>query len=179
MGTPETAVDRLVCNSIPVPPATFLVMDTEGLPGNKNGVINKSDAQDLILDILAKDMLSILKNPDVCLLDKNAPVDNGGATPVTPGDMAVLVRTNVQAEAVQKALVKRGIPCFLSKTGSVFDSIQAQELYDILCAVDRPGDMGLIKAALVSSVYHADEAVLRRMNTDETLAGTWQDRFAG
>ena len=85
---------------------------------------------------------------------------------MTPGDMAVLVRTNVQAEAVQKALVKRGIPCCLSKTGSVFDSIQAQELYDILCAVDRPGDMGLIKAALVSSVYHADEAFLRCMNTD-------------
>ena len=179
VGTPETAVDRLVCNSIPVPPATFLVMDTEGLPSNKNGVINKSDAQDLILDILATDMLSILKNPDVCLLDKDAPGDNGGETPVTPGDMAVLVRTNVQAEAVQKALVKRGIPCFLSKTGSVFDSIQAQELYDILCAVDRPGDMGLIKAALVSSVYHADEAFLRCMNTDDTLAGTWQDRFAG
>jgi exodeoxyribonuclease V beta subunit len=179
VGTPETAVDRLVCNGNPVPPATFLVVDTEGVPRNKNGAINKSDAQNLILDILARDMLSILKHPDVRLLDKDAPGDDDGAPPVTPGDMAVLVRTNVQAEAVQKALVKRGIPCFLSKTGSVFDSIQAQELYDILCAVDRPGDMGLIKAALVSSVYQADEAFLRRMNTDDTLAGTWQDRFAG
>ena len=180
VGTPETAVDRLVCNGNPVPPATFLVVDTQGVPRNKNGAINKSDAQNLILDILAKDMLSILKHPDVRLLDKDAPGDDDdGAPSVTPGDMAVLVRTNVQAEAVQKALVKRGIPCFLSKTGSVFDSIQAQELYDILCAVDRPGDMGLIKAALVSSVYQAGEAFLRRMNTDDTLAGTWQDRFAG
>ncbi|WP_020587463.1 exodeoxyribonuclease V subunit beta [Desulfobacter curvatus] len=179
VGTPETAIDRLVCNDIPVPPATFLVVDTQGLPGNKNGVINKTDARDLILEIFAKDMLSILKNPDVCLRDKDASADNGAATPVTPGDMAVLVRTNSQAEAVQKALVKRGIPCFLSKTGSVFDSIQARELYDILCAVARPGDMGLIKAALVSSVYLADEAFLKIMNTDDTLAGTWQDRFAG
>jgi len=179
VGTPKTAVDRLVCNGIPVPPATFVVVDTQGVPVNKNGVINKADAQNLILDIFAKDMLSLLKNPDVCLLDKDAPGDNGGATPVTPGDMAVLVRTNSQAEAVQKALVKRGIPCFLSKTGSVFDSIQAQELYDILCAVDRPGDMGLIKAALVSSVYQVDEAFLRRMNTDDTLAGVWQDWFTG
>ncbi len=177
--TPETAVDRLVCNTRPVPPATFLIVDTQGVPGNKNGVINKSDARNVVLEILAKDMLSILNTPDICLLNKDVPGDKGGATPVTPGDMAVLVRTNVQAEAVQKALVKRGIPCFLSKTGSVFDAIQARELYDILCAVDRPGEMGLIKAALVSSVYRADEAFLRRLNTDDTLAGTWQDRFSG
>ncbi len=179
VGTPDTAVDRLVCNGVPVPPATFLVVDTQGVSGNKNGVINKSDAQDLILDILAKDMLSILRDTHICLLDKDAPDDKDAATPVTPGDMAVLVRTNAQAEAVQQALVQRGIPCFLSGTGSVFDSVQARELYDILCAVARPGDMGLIRAALVSSVYQADEAFLRRMNTHDTLAGTWQDRFAG
>ena len=179
VGTPETAVERLVCNGVPVPPATFVLVDTEGLPGNKNGVINKSDAQDLILDTFAKDMLSILKDPQTCLRGKDKSGDQGAATPVTPGEMAVLVRTNLQAEAVQKALVKRGIPCFLSKTGSVFDSVQARELYDILCAVARPGEMGLIKAALVSSVYQADEAFLRRMNTDDTLTGFWQDRFAG
>jgi exodeoxyribonuclease V beta subunit len=173
VGTPDTAVDRLVCNGSPVPPATFLVVDTQDVPGNKNGVINKTDARHLILDIFAKDLLSILKNPDVCLLDQDLSI------PITPGDMAVLVRTNSQAEAVQQALVKRGIPCFLSKTGSVFDSIQARELYDILCAVNRPGDMGLIKAALVSSVYQADEAFLKRMNTDDTLAGVWQERFSG
>ena len=178
VGTPDTAVDRLVCNGVPVPPATFLVVDTEGLPRNKTGVINKSDAQDFILDIFAKDMLCLLKDPDTCLLDKDAPDDKDAATPVTPGDMAVLVRTNGQAEAIQKALVKRGIPCFLSRTGSVFDAVQARELYDILCAVERPGEMGLIKAALVSSVYQADEAFLTRMNIDDTLAGTWQDRFS-
>ncbi|WP_321492254.1 exodeoxyribonuclease V subunit beta [uncultured Desulfobacter sp.] len=175
VGTPDAAVDRLVCNGAPVAPATFLVVETQGLPCNKNGVVNKSDAQAVIPDILARDMLSILKDSGVGLLDKDA----SGKAPVTPGDMAVLVRSNAQAEAVQQALVKRGIPCFLSKTGSVFDSIQARELYDILCAVARPGDMGLIKAALVSSVYQADEAFLRHMNTDDTLAGIWQDRFSG
>ena len=173
VGTPDTAVDRLVCNGGAVPPVTVLVVETQEVPGNKNGVINKTDARNLILDIFAKDMLAILNNPDLCLLDKD------GSNPITPGDMAVLVRTNSQAEAVQQVLVKRGIPCFLSKTGSVFDSPQARELYDILCAVDRPGDMGLIKAALVSSVYQADEAFLKRMNTDDTLAGVWQERFAG
>ncbi|WP_035237627.1 exodeoxyribonuclease V subunit beta [Desulfobacter vibrioformis] len=176
--TPDTAVDRLVCNGVPVPPATFLVVDKDGLPCNKNGLVNKSDAQRIIPDILARDMLSLLKDPDICLLDKDAPDDRDAATPVTPGDMAVLVRTNVQAEAVQQALVQRGIPCFLSRTGSVFDAVQARELYDILCAVASPGDMCLIRAALVSSVYQADEAFLKRMNTDDTLAGTWQDRFA-
>lgn len=177
--TPQTAVDRLVCNCVPVPPATFLVADTQQMPNNKNGVMNKTDAKDFILDVFAKDMLCILKNPDFCLLDKDSPDDKGAATPVRPGDMAVLVRTNAQAESVQKVLVKHGIPCFLSKTGSVFDSIQAREFYDILCAVDRPGDMGLIKAALASSVYQADETLLKKMNSDETLAGAWQDRFTG
>jgi len=180
VGTPETAVERLVRNGVPVPPATFLVVNPEGLSRDKNGALNRSDARDLVLDILAKDMLSLLQDPHTCLVDDgDAPGDKDAASPVTPGDMAVLVRTNAQAGAVQKALGERGIPCYLSKTGSVFDSIQARELYDILCAVARPGDMGLIRAALVSSVYQADEWVLRQMNTHDTLAGTWQDRFAG
>ena len=163
VGTPDTAVDRLVKKGVPAAPATFLAVDTQGLPGNKNGVINKGDALQIIPRILAWDMLSILNDPALCLLDKDGAGNgsDGGGAPVTPGDMAVLVRTNSQAEAVQNALVKRGIPCFLSKTGSVFDAVQATELYDILCAVAKPGDMGLVKAALVSSVYRGQRGIFK------------------
>ncbi len=176
--TPDSAFERLFQDNSPLAPTRVVMVDRDGFSCDRSGMIKKSDGQESIPDILARDMLSIFKNPKISLA---AGGDRGGpviSAPVTPGEMAVLVRTNKQAELVYQALARYGIPCYLSSTGSVFDSIQARELFDILSAVNRPNNMGLIRAALVSSVYQADEAFFCRMDDDDALAGFWQERFA-
>ncbi|MCG8684638.1 MAG: UvrD-helicase domain-containing protein, partial [Desulfobacterales bacterium] len=173
--TPDYAVDILVKESKPVPPVSFVMMNRNTMACDRSGMIKKAVAIDMLPKILATDILSILNDPHLCLKQKGSGEDESNR--IFPGDMAVLVRTNDQAEAVRQALSQNNIPCFLSKTGSVFDSPQAIELFDILSAVDRPEHTGLVKAAMVSSVYGATESFLLRLKDEDELMAGWQDRF--
>ena len=177
VGTPESAFDRLFQGRTPAVPTRFVMVDRTQVPCDRSGMIKKNSGREAMADLLARDMLSILNDAGVTLAGKGD--EPGTSARVTPGDMAVLVRTNNQAQMVYQALSRRKIPCYLSKTGSVYDSVQAVELFDILSAVAHPGDMGLIRGALSSSVYGASEAFLKKMDQDDALAGDWQERFAG
>jgi len=123
---------------------------------------------------VASDILSLLQS-DKQLIKKDT--DPPGPEKITPNDIAVLVRTNIQAEQVQKALSGLNIPSYLSKTGSVFDSVQAIDLHDILWAVYHCNNKGYIKAALCTSVFNFSSDMLAELDRDEVLFFKWQDRF--
>ncbi|MCG8564215.1 MAG: PD-(D/E)XK nuclease family protein, partial [Desulfobacterales bacterium] len=91
--------------------------------------------------------------------------------------MAVLVRSHHQADMVKTALAEAGIPAHMSKTGSVYESVHARELCDILMAVQEPGHLGLIRGALCTSVFGFLPIDLARR--DDGFDGMWQDRFYG
>ncbi|MDF2806021.1 MAG: exodeoxyribonuclease [Cellulosimicrobium sp.] len=66
----------------------------------------------------------------------------GGAgrwRPLEPRDVAVLTRTNAQAEAVRSALVALGVPAVVSGPSSVFGSAAAQDWLTLLAALEQPG----------------------------------------
>lgn len=170
---PDGARDRFLVDGQPVPPLQIAFTDREGLALDRGGRITKAAAMAAFPDILARDILALLTN-NTCTLEG---LEGGTARP-DPGDMAVLVRTNAQAEAVYGALSRRGIPAYLSKTGSVFDSPQALELYDLLSAAAAPDDPGLLKAALSGSLFGCGPEDLLRMDEDQALADHWQERFA-
>ncbi|TFF12785.1 UvrD-helicase domain-containing protein [Cellulosimicrobium funkei] len=72
--------------------------------------------------------------------------DAGGAAsdaarwrPLEPRDVAVLTRTNAQAEAVRSALVALGVPAVVSGPSSVFGSAAAQDWLTLLAALEQPG----------------------------------------
>ncbi|MDD9304165.1 MAG: exodeoxyribonuclease V subunit beta [Desulfobacter sp.] len=176
VATPKTAKNRLVCDKIFAPPFNFVFVPTKNLPQDAKGWVKKGAGLAAIPDILAKDILSLLLNPSTRILDTREKEDI--PRKISLKDMAVLVRTNDQAQAVQKALSQSNIPSFLSKTGSVFDSAQAVELFDILSAVDRPEHTGFLKAALASSVYGMTPQMFELMDKEHTLLESWQDRFA-
>jgi exodeoxyribonuclease V beta subunit len=112
--------------------------------------------------------------------DKRLAVGSGEQVrAIDPGDMAVLVRTNSQAEAIRGALAELKIPSYLSKTGSVFDSQEAIELYDILAAVYEPDHTGLLKAALCSCVFGFSGQMLADLDRDEQQLWKRQDQFRG
>ncbi len=72
----------------------------------------------------------------VALLSAGALIDG---RPVVPGDLAVLVRTNRQAQLVHEALRDADVPAVSGGAGSVFATPAAEEWLTLLEALERPG----------------------------------------
>jgi exodeoxyribonuclease V beta subunit len=70
--------------------------------------------------------------------------------PLSPGHVAVLVRTNAQAELVRDALAGAGIPAVLGGAASVFATDAAREWLTLLEAVEQPGRVVRVRAAALT-----------------------------
>ncbi len=68
------------------------------------------------------------------------------------GDIAVLVRTNRQANIVKQHLSSKQIPSVLYHTGNVFHSHEAMEMQRILSSISEPTNQRLLKAALITDI---------------------------
>ncbi len=169
VGTPETPGHGLMDDTGWVPPLGFDFLSRDHLPLDKQGYVTKDTARRMIPDLVARKMLSDM-TAGLTVKHKT-----GNRARIDFKDMAVLVRTNQEAQDIQAALSKKDIPCYLSKTGSVFDSPQAIALNDILWAVFRPDQVGFVNAALTSSVFGFDPNDL--VGLPQTKVWQWQDRF--
>ena len=90
-----------------------------------------------------------------------------GAVALAPRDLAVLVRTNRQALAVQKALAALGIPAVVGGTGDVLESAEAEELACVLGAIADPGDAARLRGALASRLWGWSAGDLVALNADD------------
>lgn len=170
--TPATAKDTLVEKDAVVPPLQFCFFQREKQALDRQGFISKDTAAGIIPKLVATDILSLLQS-DILMINSHSP----DPQQPSPEDIAVLVRTNLQAEQIQNALSHHNIPSYLSKSGSVFDSHQAIDLHDILWAVINPDLKGGIKAALCTSVFKFSSDKILALDRDEDLFFAWQDRF--
>jgi len=102
--------------------------------------INKTDAVPLIAEAIAE---------EVCRMVTAKPVFR------PPGDIAVLVRTNRQAQQVKERLSARGLPSVLYSTGNIFDSREALQIEKILLSISEPDHPGYLKAALAMEMMGA------------------------
>lgn len=170
--TPASAADRLKKSGRPVPPVQFCLVPRSGQPLDRQGYMSKRHAEQFIPAVVAEDIVSLLGES----LHLKGKGDTPGK-PLTPGDIAVLVRTNAQAEQIQKALTVLNVPSYLSSTGSVYDSRQAVELHDILWAVQHPDHKGYLKAALVTSVFGFTASDMVWLEKNEEAFFVWQQRF--
>jgi len=169
VGTPASPGHGIEDTAGPVAPLQFDFLPRDTLNPDSSDYLTKETARRLIPDIVAKAILSDI-TAGYTRVDKH-----GTRFSIDFKDMAVLVRTNQEAKEIQAALSDADIPCYLSKTGSVFDSPQAMELHDLLWAVFRPDHVGFVKAALNSSVFGIDPDALAGMS--QTEIWQWQDRF--
>jgi exodeoxyribonuclease V beta subunit len=169
VGTPASVAHGMEDAAGPVAPMQFDFLFRDTLNPDSSEYLTKETARRLIPDIVAKAILCDM-TAGYARVDKH-----GAKTPIDFKDMAVLVRTNQEAKDIQAALSSADIPCYLSKTGSVFDSLQAMELNDLLWAVFRPDHVGFVKAALNCSVFGFDPDALALLS--QTEIWQWQDRF--
>lgn len=169
--TPQTAINRLFENNQPVEPLQFVFLPGTEPMLDRQGFIKKEAAGKIIPCMVAQDIAGLL-NSTKTLIRKNKE-----AHPIQPGDIAVLVRKNRQAQDIHSALADLNIPSYISKTGSVFTSAQAQDLADILKAVLEPENMGFQRAALCTGVFGRTGDDLAAMDADEALQVRWQGVF--
>ena len=93
-----------------------------------------------------------------------------GDAPLKPKDIAVLVRTGVEAAAVRDALRGRGVASvYLSDRDSVFASDEAQDLCLWLRGVAEPLDMRRVRAALGTRTVGLSLAELYALATQDDL----------
>jgi exodeoxyribonuclease V beta subunit len=87
----------------------------------------------------------------VRLLESRAQVRNDDVfADVQPGDIAVLVRTNSQADLVREKLREHGVPAVIGGASSVFTTPVGREWLMVLEALEQPYRVGRVKAAAMT-----------------------------
>ena len=118
-------------------------------------------------------------------LDGNAMLkDKQGMRAVQPGDIAVLVRSHVEATMIRQALAVAGIPAVAAGRQSLFATMEARELHTLLLALMHVGDDGRLRAALSTVLIGADAATIESLDHDavasharQQAAQAWRERW--
>ena len=121
---------------------------------------------------LAPTVAPIVANEIALLLGSGAEVEGRS---VRPGDVAVLCRSNNQANAVTNALRSLNVPAALDGGSSVLETTVARDLQAVLEAALMPGDSRLIRRALLTTLLGVSPYELSSM-TDEVWS-EWVARF--
>jgi len=115
------------------------------LLSDKKKPISKGAAIPLIARAVAAEISRIVSTGS-----KNGP--DYGKEGIKPGDIAVLVRTNKQAQIVKKHISSKQIPAVLYSDGNVFHTHEALEMQRILLSISEPGNERLLRSALVTDM---------------------------
>jgi exodeoxyribonuclease V beta subunit len=150
-------------------PFNVWFMDTEKW-ANKEGVINKGVAQAKLPGLAAAEITRLLN------LGKEGKALIG-KRPLRANDIAVLVRQNVEALLMQRALSERNVPSVLYSTENLFDSHEALEMERFLAAVVEPNDESLLKAVLSLDMVGMTGEELERLTLDEAQWEKWLVKF--
>jgi exodeoxyribonuclease V beta subunit len=96
-----------------------------------------------------------------------------GETALRGGDIAVLVRTNIQADRIREALLARGIASVQLGEASVFASHEADEIQRVLLAAAQPAREAVVRAALTTDLFGVCGNALESLGEDEAA---WEAR---
>ncbi|MGA1651686.1 MAG: exodeoxyribonuclease V subunit beta [Burkholderiaceae bacterium] len=96
---------------------------------------------------------------------------------LTPGDIAVLVRTHKQGSLIKHALADLEIASVELSQASVFQSHDAKELERICLAIHQPANRGLLRAALATEMMGLDAKQIEVSLEDDMQLLPFIDRF--
>jgi len=96
---------------------------------------------------------------------------------VSAGDIAILVRTNKQAEGFQETLARASIPSVLASRKTVFETEECRELLLVAEAVASPADMSLLRTAMSCKWFGLNGRVFYKQTQDEQIMDGWMERF--
>jgi len=112
------------------------------------------------------------------LLDKGLLVtDEGVRRQVSAGDIAILVRTNKQAEAFQEDLALESIPSVVSSRKTAFETKECRDLVQVLEAVASPADPGRLRTAMSCKWFGLSGRKFYELTQNEQIMEAWMERF--
>ena len=145
-----------------------LLLDRHDLKKQGRATISKEKAQETAVLFCADRILQ--------LLEAGA---QGRATiagrALATADIAVLVRTHREAEAMQAGLRRRGINALYLGQDSVFATAEAGQLFQVLTALADCSDGGRLRTALATDLFGCSGATIHGLRENEQA---WADRLA-
>ena len=146
-----------------------------------------ADMRQRFSELCATQIVAWLNAADTGFVGVGAKAD-AGFQRLRAADIAILVRTGTEAQAVRQALERRGLASvYLSDRDSVFESQEALDLVHWLRAVANPQDVRLVRAGLATatlglsldalgSLAHDDEAFDQRSEQLRQLRTVWRSQ---
>lgn len=153
-------------------PLSFWFLDTRGRTLTRNGAITADAAREAAAAVCAGQIARLL-----ALSDRGRAVL--GDAPLRAGDIAVLVRSHSDGLWMQRALRARGIASVSLSQQSVFDTLEAEALQQVLMAVSDPGNEGRLKAALASALLEWSAEEILALDDQMQLREAVLSRFHG
>ena len=157
---------RMYLGEAPVTPFRVLFYPRNSSTSSKADTLTKGAANRALPDAVAADIARLLASGTTI-----------EGRPVTPGDIAVLSRTNRQATAMQTALRELRIPCVLQGDASVFDSPEALEMQQLLGAMAAPTNATATRLALTTSVFGLRADEVEALDRDDEAWEAHAQRF--
>jgi exodeoxyribonuclease V beta subunit len=139
----------------PRPSVQVRIVPTAGLPTRSNGDPLVPGVRTRVIGDLVAAVIDVLTDGS-----EVAATPDGPWRAVLPGDIAVLVRSNSQAEQVRDALVSGGVPSVLRATSNVFATAAAGDWLVLLEAIEQPHRVGRVRRLAVSEFIGRDAAGL-------------------
>lgn len=103
-----------------------------------------------------------------------------GFKAIQPADIAILVNSRKEADAMRHALSQRGIrSVYLSDHDSVYQTDTAKDVLLWLSACAEPTDLRRLRAALATATLGLNWAELDRFNHDESFVENQVEHFRG
>jgi exodeoxyribonuclease V beta subunit len=132
--------------------------------GENGKVRNKGEAHELSARATAGRIARLLNRAEQgkAYLERD-----GRRTPLSGGDIAVLVRSHRQAGLVRRALLAFGVPSVQQSRDSVFVTPEAVELERVLLAIASPRREDGVRAALLTDIFGLSGADLEALLGDE------------
>jgi exodeoxyribonuclease V beta subunit len=93
------------------------------------------------------------------------------------GDIAVLVRTNIEALTMRERLADLAVASVLFAVGSVYQTEDAHELALVLRAVSEPGNPLFARSALCTLLLRGDPAAFEQYAPDQSALSAFQERL--
>lgn len=171
----STLGDRLLRGPAPIRLAWLMRADARSAKGASPRGLPKAWGEAQLPGLVARDIVATLRSERRIL-------EGDASRPLMPSDLAVLVTTNRQAEAIHEALEALGIPAAVHGSTSLFDTEAARDLVSVLRAILEPTRLTLVRRALVTRTFgarldvlaDADEAALEpHLRTFRTLRERW------
>lgn len=160
--------DGLVGTSRHARPLQMLMLTRQSVGADPTKPLGKGWAEANLPGLVAAEIARFLASDTT--LEGRAPV---------PGDIAVLIRRNVEAAPLQEALRQLCIPSVLHSDGNVFQTVEAESMERVLHGLAEPTQDGLVRSALATNLFGLTGEELQRLDTDEEAWQRWTDRFEG